>query len=218
MTAPWQVAFGLQWLVLAVLAILVVGLLQKIDQLKNTLGLSTSPRITRYDNGDRLPTFKATTAEAMDWSSDTDLSLADEGGIVLLATSECQACQILMRQLVELAARIGDLSKLSKKITLLVLGSSVSSTGIDPSTLTHAGVTVLIDTEQVGHSVFGVHSVPIGVALDLEKRVTSQSRNPHVGWLYEELRVPPPAGPVHSGRIPIVSPAQELQANGAKVT
>lgn len=203
MTASWITVFALQWMLLVILALLIMGLLNKVGRLEDMA--SQGPmQVTRYATGDPLPSFTATTLEGMEWSSDVGLA-SGEPGLLLLATTECQACQILMQQLVELDGRAGP-SGLTKRIFLLILGKgSPSPEMFGEPVVTLRGVTTLFDSGQVAGTMFGLRSVPVGISFDAKRRVTSQSRNPHAGWLYDELGVAQPEEPVYRGAIPIVA-------------
>ena len=202
MTAPWITAFIFQWILLAILALLVVGLLR---QAASQPVASDPQAFGRLSLGDQLPTLRAKTLSGYSWSS-KDLVGEHDGGILLFVTSECPACRILISQLRELSTRAPQQLRASPwGVALVLLGKPSLDTDVQLLADVSASATVLVDPEPSDLEAFGLRSVPAGVVVDRESSVLEDVVNPHArDWLYRALRLDPPSSPVYEGAVPII--------------
>jgi hypothetical protein len=208
MTAPWIAAFILQWIVLLLLCVLLLGVLSRMGDLGQSEVLATaSTPVTSLIDGDVIPVFHARTLSGDDWSS-VELLGQHRRGILLVGTKECHACGILDRELIELSNRFDGIANLETTILLLLIGRDAlgdSHGGSEYELSTTTDVLVLRDEDGVALRDFRVRSVPVGIAFNAEGEIVSQSRNPHAGWLYEVLSVPQPDEPILDGPVPIIT-------------
>lgn len=203
MQEPWVIAFLVQWLVVLVLVVLVVGLLRHLGTLEEQLRLDIPP-ISSYDVGQSIGEFALPDVTGASIQS-SDLLAGSGGAVLLFVTSTCSACENLLAQFSELtSSRQVRLGK-----TLIVIGEGGAGT-VDRLLESHPGlcepqVTLLADDEATVLRQFGITSVPTALAIDGKGRVIDQSLNPHAEkWLYNKLGVDASVAPAPRGWVGIV--------------
>lgn len=196
MTVPWVAAFCLQWFLLLVMAVLLIGVLRRLG--------SFSPNSLRnLEVGDMLPRLEAVRADGSMWTS--DMLLGSEV-VLLVVSTTCQACDILLDQLVELTRRpVGGLANAHVRVVSLFISGQTFESSTERLDELAQYVELIADVHGYATRVIGVRSVPVGIRLDPKGRIRQVSINPHGGWLYHSIGLAPPEEPVHVGHIPWIS-------------
>ena len=103
-------ALILNWVVLAVVAVLVVGILRYLGSIQQRLELQ-APRITKFEAGQPISAFTLPELDGRERSSD-ELIGQGRSTMLLILTTTCSECEAIARQIVELTRRPGGLTRL----------------------------------------------------------------------------------------------------------
>lgn len=199
MQGLWLIAFLVQWAIVLILAVLVIGVLRYLVSVKERWNLAI-PAVTKYELQQHIDDFELPDVAGVMIKS-TDL-LSRSGAIILLITATCQSCTALLTQVSEIATRREVV--LAKTLIVIVLGSKES---VERLLSTYPGLTgnqviTLIDEQGIAVRQFGVVAAPTGFTVDREARMLNQAPNPHLAnWLYTVAEVPPPKEPIVSGPV-----------------
>lgn len=191
MQGPWLIAFIVQWVVVLVLILLVVGVLRHLGNLEEQWRLATPP-ISSYEIGQAISEFELPDAVGTMIQSSTFLAEA-EGAVLLFVSSTCSACVSLLTQISQLISS----EHVAFGKSLVIIGEGGAGTvkrllEAHPD-LRSTQVTLLADDEGSVLRQFGITSVPTALAVDGKGRVVDQSLNPHAEkWLHRKLGVVPP--------------------------
>lgn len=209
MQGLWLIAFLVQWAIVLMLAVLVIGVLRYLVSVKERWNLAI-PAVTKYELQQRIDDFELPNVAGVRIKS-TDL-LSRSGAIILLVSATCQSCRALLTQVSDIATRREVVP--AKPIVVIALGSKDS---VNPLLSTYPGLTdnqviTLIDEQGVTARQFGVDAVPTGFTVDLEGRVLSQTSNPHLAnWLYTVTKVLLPKEPIVNGPVTMKVPTAFLK-------
>ncbi|MGH2443736.1 MAG: peroxiredoxin family protein [Chloroflexota bacterium] len=192
MTGTWVVVFALQWVLLVLVTVLLVGVLRYLSSVQERIELA-APHITKFELRDRVSDFEL---PGLDGRSVASRSLIGCGvrAVILLLNPGCSSCKTAMMQVAELALRDGGLTRIGWSVVCICSGELAA---IDEMVATHegiraSGVTVLVDPESTIERLYGVRHMPTGIAVSANGLVLDQSYNPHVNWLYKTMDVLPP--------------------------
>lgn len=188
MQGIWLVAFVLQWIVLLILLFLVAGLFRYLGSMQGRSELATS-RATRFEVGESIDHFVLKDLQSRLVDSK---KLLKGKSLLFFVSVGCQGCQVMLRQVAELASREGGLKGSGWTFTFICYGTREQVGEFFQEHLPTADITVLLDEKGTVSDQFVIRSVPVGVALDEHGQVVDQSINPHVDWLYRVLNVPAP--------------------------
>lgn len=200
MQGLWLIAFLVQWAIVLMLAVLVIGILRYLASVKERWNLAI-PAITKYELQQRIDDFELPDVAGMIVKS-TNL-LTRSGAIILVVTATCQSCTVLLAQVSEIASRRE--TALAKPVILIVLGPKDSTERLldtYPGLTSSDQVIALIDEQGVAVRKFGVDAVPTGFIVDHEGRMLSQTSNPHLtNWLYTVTKTSLPKEPIVTGLV-----------------
>jgi cytochrome oxidase Cu insertion factor (SCO1/SenC/PrrC family) len=214
MQGVWLIAFIVQWVMLLILTLLVAGILRHLAAVQERWDLAAPP-ISTYEINQSIAEFELRDATGTKVQS-RDLLHQSNGAVILFISTTCSSCSTILAQVSELIAR-RDVS-LTKTIVVITLGAAGSLASLldeYPSLVNSQVVTTLADEEGITLRQFGIVSVPIGLAVDREGRLVTQTLNPHVAnWLYTVLGTTPPTEPVMQGVTTIIKPAAYLERKG----
>jgi peroxiredoxin len=200
---PWMIAFIVQWVIVLVLMLLVVGVLRHLGNLEEQWRLATPP-ISSYEIGQSISEFELPDAVGT-MIRGSNLLAGSEGAILLFVTSTCSACVSLLTQISGLISS----QHVAFGKSLVVIGEGGVGTverllEAHPE-LRSTQVMLLADDEGSVLRQFGITSVPTALDVDGNGRVIDQSLNPHAEkWLYKKLGVVPPADLSSGGWVSIV--------------
>jgi len=195
----WVVAFVLQWIVLALLMILMAGTLRYLSGAQERLEL-VAPHISNFDIGEEVPPFELFDVHGHVVGID-GIIRRHSNTLILLISPGCTACKTLVMQLNELGSRVGKFSSLGWGIVAVVAGErrEVELLLETNDGILSGGTEVLIDSDATVLRAYGVRQVPTGMVVDARGRVESQSFNPHQNWIYKQLKQLPPREPIMAG-------------------
>ena len=210
MSTIWAITIALQWILLLLLALVTAGVLRYLGRVDALLS-ARNPPTTKYELGDRVDEF-----ELYDSTGGTlttqDLLQGRDIVVLLFVTATCPACEIVLRQVEDLATRRPVPASSSWSICVSIAGYShgdqVERVQAKHPKLLSEGVRTLLDRDGTASNQCGITGVPTGIAIDEEGRVVSKSANPHAGWLYELLGVAEPEKSMLSipdGVVPIMA-------------
>lgn len=190
MTGFWLVAFLVQWMLLIVLSVLIFGMLRYLQSIKSRIEVAV-PRITRFELGDKVSDL---TLPRLDGSSSSVSQMFHQGKnvLLLLLTTTCGSCEAIIMQLAELTRREGGLQAMGWSVALICYGQPGAVKQLVERVAHTEGITIHVDEQAVAARQFLVTSLPIGLALDEQGYVLSQSPNPGPNWLYLTMNIPAP--------------------------
>lgn len=192
----WVVAFALQWVLLLVLTVLVAGMLRYLSNVQDRVD-AFAPYVSRFDVGDRIANFTLPTLAGGSFA--VEQMLRQGRSLVLLVVNPgCTSCKTVVMQLAELAGREGGFARSGWDAALVLTGArdDVEELVRANDGVIAPGVHLLTDFDGDLLQQYAIRHVPIGIAIDANGRVLSQSMNPHANWLYTVLDVLPPAAPI----------------------
>lgn len=203
MQGPWLIAFIVQWVVVLVLMLLVVGILRHLVSLEEQWRLAAPP-ISSYKVGQLIGKFELPDVTGTMVRS-PELLAGSEGAVLLFASSTCSACVSLLAQV---SGLIGNRSVALKKSLVVIgeggVGAADRILEAHPS-LRGSQVVFLSDDESAVLHQFGITSVPTALVVDDKGRLIDQSLNPHTEkWLFGKLGVVPPADLPPGGWVSLV--------------
>jgi peroxiredoxin len=207
MAGVWLVLFVVQWAILLVLALVLLGVLRYLARIQERIDLA-APHISAFELGEPLADFRLPTSDGRDFSL-SDLRSRERPSLLLLLTPSCGSCKVLMAQLKELADRRPAWDASNTDVVLISGGADLDHEAVQA--LTNNGGLVLLDLEGAVFSRFGIRGLPTGLSVDARGLVSDQSANPHAGnWLYRKLGVAPPAQAISSGWGAMILPRAEM--------
>lgn len=188
MTGIWVIAFILQWLLLLLLAILMVGVLRYLNFVQNNIHLVIK-YASRFEEGDRIDHFELSDLNGFPTASKTLLSTNQKTILIFLNTS-CSACKAVVKQIADLARHGDGLKSFGWSFVLIYTGSRTSiAEHITPLPLDE--VTVLIDEEGKLYRQYDLRAFPVGIAVDDHGKVINQKLGSLSGWFRSILSVEP---------------------------
>ncbi len=189
MEGIWLVAFVLQWIIVLLLVVLMVGVLRYLDFVRRNIHLVTR-YASRFEEGDRINRFELSDLNGLPAVSDVLLS-ANSKTLLFFLNTGCSGCKAAVKLVADLAKREGGLKRFGWSFVFVYVGSRTSiKEHIAPLPLDE--VTVLIDEKEVLPQRYDLRSFPVGIAVDNLGRVINQSGGPLSNWLSQVLNVSPP--------------------------
>lgn len=179
MTLPWVLAFALQWVVIVLLFLLVLGVLRR----QVAAGSPSPALVTRLKIGDARPIFEASRSDGSVWSSS---ELGDDS-VLLVASAECPACIMALGALGDMENDLLHSVEARPSVTVLFLPTPTAPAPSVAFAELSAVATLVDDTEGAGMSAIGIRGVPTGLRFANGGRLVDVSLNPHAGWLAEQL-------------------------------
>ncbi|MGI8968696.1 MAG: TlpA family protein disulfide reductase [Chloroflexota bacterium] len=193
MTGVWVVAFALQWTLLVLVAVLLVGVLRYLSSVQERIELA-APHITKFELRDHVSDFDLPDLDGRTVGSSSLIGCGTRA-IILLLNPGCSSCKTAMMQVAELASRDGGLARIGWSVVCICSGelAAINQMVAAHEGILAPGVTVLVDPESTIERLYGVRHMPTGIAVGANGLVVDQSYNPHINWLYKTMDVLPPA-------------------------
>jgi thiol-disulfide isomerase/thioredoxin len=184
----WIVAFGLQWIVILLLAFLIVDILRYLRAVQDTL-YNMTPMVSTVGLKERAPFF---TLPSLSGNTINTQHLFGQATPVLLLflSSTCNSCKKVIQHLTELGEDTKDFSELSWKVVIVYYGgfSAVQDIFTEAEILYRASkngnLVVLVDEEGIASKKYGIRSFPTGFALDSNGLVVQQAGGVSADWIY----------------------------------
>ena len=192
MQGPWLIAFFVQWMLVIILLVLVVGILRYLSSVKERWTLAV-PAITRYELGEIVADFEAPDMRNSPIKIKELLSRFNRGIVILFVSAKCTACETSMQQVIELLSRQQE--AFSKTLLIVALGreSSLELLLEKYPSIVDSRVFLLRDEKGAALSQFGITRSPTALVIGVKGDVIDQTFNPHVaGWMYKAFAVNPP--------------------------
>jgi peroxiredoxin len=196
MMGMWVVAFVLQWVLLLLLAVLLVGVLRYLGLVQKNIHLVTR-YASRFEEGDRIGRFELTDLNDLPILSEALLSIKPKTLLFFLSTG-CSGCTAMVKQIAELAKHEGGLGRFASSFVLIYTGSRTSvKAHVAPIPL--GEVTVLIDEEGMLYRQYDIRQFPVAIAVNNHGRVIDQKLGNDISrWLSDILNVQPSTQWSHS--------------------
>ncbi|MGB8345309.1 MAG: hypothetical protein WCD86_10525 [Ktedonobacteraceae bacterium] len=191
MTGMWIVAFVLQWALLLLLAVLIVGVLRYLGFVQKNIHLVTR-YASRFEQGDRISHFELSDLNGLPVLSKTLLS-ANPKTLLFFLSVGCSGCTAVVRQIADLAKREGGLKRFEWSFILIYLGSrSSAKTQVAP--ILSGEATILIDEVGTLHQQYDIRKFPVAIAVDNRGDVIDQKLGKDISaWLPDILKVSSPS-------------------------
>jgi len=193
MSGMWIVAFALQWIVLLIFAVLIVGVLRYLRFVQSNIHVVTH-YASRFEQGDRISHFELPGLKGLPVVSKALLKTSQRTLLLFLSPS-CSGCDTVMDDLANLVKREQGLGKLGWSVIVIYTGPYVSREAvekhIDPSVSNE--VTVVVDEKGSIAQQYDLRSFPIGIAVDHLGRVIDQSSRSMTRWLKQTLQASQPS-------------------------
>lgn len=204
MQGLWLVAFGLQWLLILILCVLVAGILRYLGSIQEKIDL-VAPAISRFALGERVSEFTLQDIWGNTFASTSWIGQREQV-MLLFLNPTCDGCKTVVKQLAEVLQRPERVEGEEWSFLLICPGELVAIKEMVESLLSSQKVAILHDedADKLVSRDYGVRTHPTGMALDKRGRVVDQSFNPHAGWLYQVMGIPEPTTPVTTGPHPLI--------------
>lgn len=195
MTGLWLLAFVLQWVLIALLIVVMAGILRYLAILQERIG-QTVPHVTRFEINEAATSF--TLPDLVGHRYDFRPRSDGRQTLLLILSTRCGTCEVVLRQAAEIAHRPGGLAAIGWSMVIVAFGDQRSVKELLGRSLSSEdlalpnSIPVLVDETGVVLREYLVGSAPAGVALDPLGRVVDQSANPGPNWIYRILNVPAP--------------------------
>jgi hypothetical protein len=188
MTGMWAIAFALQWILLLLLAVLMIGTLRYLGFVQRNIHLVTH-YASRFDTGDHLSNFKLPSLAGLPVVSDI-LFDTNQQTILLFLSTTCSGCSSVISFLVNLVKKEGGLKKFGWSIVAVYTGPYTSREAVErhvaPELLNE--ITILVDEKGEIGQKYDIRSFPIGIAVNRFGRVIDQSARSVPKWIRETLQ------------------------------
>ena len=184
----WIVGFVIQWILVLLLAVLMVGVLRYLSFVQRNIHL-VMQYSSRFDQGDRISHFKLPNLEGLPVLSKTLLK-GSQRTILLFLSPSCNGCDAVISYLANFAKDEGGLRKFGWSVVTVYTGPHTSREAvekhIDPLLLDE--VTVLIDEQGSISQQYDFRSFPVGLAVDQSGHVVDQASRSMTKWLRRTLQ------------------------------
>lgn len=188
MTGMWLVAFVLQWVLLLLFAVLLVGVLRYLSFIQQNIHL-VMQYASRFEQGDRIKHFELLNLEGLPIVSRALLRMNQRTLLLFLNTS-CHGCEAVIHFLSDLVKEEGSLRKFGWSVVAIYTGPYVSRESvekhIDPCLLDE--MTILVDEKGKISQQYDLRSFPVGIAVDHLGQVVDQSSRTMAKWLKQTFR------------------------------
>lgn len=177
MTAPWMIAVVVLWIVTALLTVIVLGLLRRLDatlmEMASRLGKPVAGALDVLPVGAQVPQFDAVDESGRQVHSALDMST--DPAIWLLIGGSCKECDDLIGQMVRHP-------NLSSDIPLVLVGDDTVQ---ERERLGGVAATKLFQRHSTVRRAFSCNVTPFAFALDDRGRVAASDIINRVEHLYE---------------------------------
>lgn len=188
MTGIWLIVFVLQWLLLLLLAVLMVGVLRYLSFVQRNIHL-VAQYSSRFDLGERISHFELPDLEGLPVVSKV-LFNRNQRTVLLFLSTSCSGCSALVSYLANLVRKEGGLKRFGWSIVAIYTGPYTSRESaekhIDPVLLNE--VTVVVDEKASIFREYDIRSFPVGIAVDQAGHVVDQSSSSITKWLKQTLQ------------------------------
>lgn len=193
MSEMWIVAFILQWIILLIFAVLIVGVLRYLNFVQSNIQAVTD-YASRFERGDRISHFELPGLEGLPVISKA-LFKTNQRTLLLFLSPSCRGCEAVMDELTSLVKHERGLSKFEWSVIVAYTGPYVSlevvKKHIDPSLLNE--VTIVVDEKGLIARRYDLRAFPVGIAVDHLGRVLDQSSRSMARWLKQTLQASQPS-------------------------
>lgn len=202
MQGIWLIAFLVQWALLLLLGLLVIGALRQLSVIQQRWRMAAPP-ITSLEVGDVLPDLHLPDRDGSIVSVSDHLK--QRGGVILFLSGTCAACRAVLEQLEALDSR--DVT--GRGIVLVMVGDIAEARRLlQAHPRLASSISVIFDVEGAAMRRLSLIAVPTGLIVDERRRLVSQTFNPHVGqWIYKALRIAPPIQHKAHAEVGLIVPA-----------
>lgn len=199
MTGMWIVAFVLQWVLLLLLTVLLIGVLRYLGLVQKNIHLVTR-YASRFEEGDHINHFELADLEGLPVVSKALLSQSKKT-LLFFLTPGCSGCKAVISQIANLARAEGGLKKFGWSFVLIYTGSPAQvKAQVAPIPLGEA--TILVDEEGTLHRQYDIRAFPVAIAADEQGKVLRQKLGKDIeSWLFTLLNAP--EAPMKSHPLPI---------------
>jgi peroxiredoxin len=187
-----SVLLVLDTVIVLLLFVLVAGILRYLNVVQERLE-ATVPKVSRLRKGDTITSFELPHLGGGMFSS-SDVIGHDVPVLLAILNDQCGSCEILAKQIAELAERPGGLPQIGWRVVMVWVGSPQSVA--EKSYRSTVDLSVLIDERGTVVRQLLVSGFPSAIALDGSGRVLDQSSNPGPNWMYLTLEVDAPEKPL----------------------
>ena len=188
MTGMWVVAFVLQWILLLLLAVLVVGVLRYLSFVQLNIHLVTR-YASRFELGDRISQFELPNLEGLPVVSKALFDTSQQTLLLFLSPS-CNGCNDVIDFLAHLVKDEGGLRRFGWSVVAVYTGPYVSRESVekhvDSSLLKE--MTILVDETGSISRRYDLRSFPVGIAVDHLGHIVDQSSRSMTKWLKQTLQ------------------------------
>lgn len=193
MSGMWMIAFVLQWIVLLIFAVLIVGVLRYLSFVQGNIHAVTH-YASRFEQGDRISHFELPNLEGLPVVSKA-LFDRSQRTLLLFLSPSCRGCDAVIEDLTNLVKRERGLKRFGWSVVAVYTGPYVSRDAvekhIDPSLLNE--VTVVVDEKGLIAQRYDLRIFPVGIAVDHLGRVVDQSSRSMARWLKQTLQASQPS-------------------------
>ncbi len=171
MTGMWIVAFVLQWILLLLLTILLIGSLRYLGRVQKNIHLVTRYS-TRFEEGDHIGHFELSDLNDLPVVSNALLHNGKKTLLFFLSPG-CSGCKAVIHQVTDLAKREGNLENFEWSFVFIYTGSR-ALVKASAASLPLNEVTVLVDEEGVLYRKYDIRTFPVTIAVDDRGNVTDR--------------------------------------------
>lgn len=189
MAGMWIVAFVLQWALLLLLAVLMVGVLRYLNFVRQNVHLVTR-YASRFEQGDRISHFELPDLAGLPVVSKTLLDTSQRT-LLLFLSPTCSGCDAVVRYLSDLVKREGGLRRLGWSVVAIYTGPYVSRESVEKhvaSSLLNE-VAILVDEKGSLAEQYDLRVFPVGIAVDNFGHVIDQSSGSVVSWMNQSFHI-----------------------------
>lgn len=186
---------------LVALTIAVAGMLRYLSAIQGRLDSSVR-RVSKLERGETFPDVSVPDLRTGRNLSLTELVGNGQRTMVLLLNDTCQSCDVLVKQIAELASRTGGIAEIRWKFVLDWIGEKQLVADKAASLPQSSQIVQLADSDGTLARLLLIGSFPVGMAFDAAGKLESQSAQPGPNWLYLTLGVAGPEQPLDFGRAP----------------
>jgi hypothetical protein len=185
MGSAWIAVIVTQWIVIAILCLVCIGILRYLAVFRERMELA-APSTTALSIGERIPELEFQRV-------DTDSTFqVPRGRACMLAfvSTTCGGCTAFLTQVDEILIRGRRDNRIDVAIAVMDADpTNFVATWKRIATSTSASVYAVRDTRNSARGMLGVWTLPTVVIIDERGRISDQTTNPHItGWLYKALK------------------------------
>lgn len=197
MAGIWIVAFVLQWVLLLLLAVLMVGALRYLGFVQKNIHLVTT-YATRFEEGDRISHFELADLNSLPAVSKVLLT-TNPKTLLFFLDIRCSGCKAVVSQIADLAKHEGGLKRFEWSFVLIYSGASPTLVKAHVAPIPPSEAIVLADEEGTLYLQYDIRAFPVMIAVDSQGKVIDQKLGNDISkWLLKTLIVSPSPRRSHS--------------------